>query len=98
MQNKKLKDRRTLAIVSLVDAIVFYGIISLIYDYISVRDGYGWAYFLSLALPFMGVGLAIVALFKTKKYWRILPTLGLIANLAIFGIAVLVYSFSKLQF
>lgn len=98
MQNKRIKRKRALAIVSLVDAMVFYEIISLIYDHIGVREGFGWAYFLSLALPLVGVAVAIAALFNTKRSWKILPAVGLIANLAIFGMAVLVYSFSKLQF
>lgn len=99
MQNKYLKDLKTLAVLSLADSLLFYGVVLLIYDYIiKNKDGYGWAYILTLVFPFMGLVFAAVVIFKAKSYWKFFPLLGVIANLVILYAVFIGYALSEWQF
>lgn len=92
------KNKKNLAIISIVDSILFFGVNLSISKFVGNKNGYNWAFFISLMLSFAGIVFAIYALVKVDKYWKILPLLGLIANIGIFLNALLVYSFSYWQF
>lgn len=93
-----LKNKKALAIISITDSILFFGINAFISNRVGTKSGYNWAYFVELILPLLGMVLAIYALIKVQKYWKILPLLGFLANALIFAIAFIVYSFSYWQF
>lgn len=98
MANKYWSGKRLLAIISVVDALVFYEIITLIYDQIiGNKDGYVWAYMVTLILPLFGIIFALVILIKVSRYWKLLPLLGIFANLAMLYSTFLAYVFSYWQ-
>ena len=57
------------------------------------RPGYGFAVFFSACFELTGLGLGFVTVQK-KDYYKVLPVLGIILNLAALGLVAVIFYFS----